>query len=89
MTTTTSSPGAPAADPGATRGALVPLLFGFFPTQVLRVAATLGIADHLAAGPRTVADLAAATGTDEAPRPDPVGEARAQHCVALAGQSGR
>lgn len=71
MTTTTSGtagtagpPTAPPADPAATRGALVPLLFGFFPTQVLHVAATLRIVDHLEDGPRSVDDLAAATGTD-------------------------
>ena len=54
------------APPGETRAALVPLLFGFFPTQVLHVGARLGIADLLAEGPRTTADLAAATGTDAA-----------------------
>ena len=47
-TTTTTDGPAPASDPGAVRGALVPLLFGFFPTQVLHVAATLRLADHLA-----------------------------------------
>jgi orsellinic acid C2-O-methyltransferase len=65
MTTTTTDEPGPVSDPGAVRGALVPLLFGFFPTQVLHVAATLQIADHLGGGPRTTADLAAATGTDE------------------------
>jgi len=65
MTTTTTDDVAPATDPGAVRGALVPLLFGFFPTQVLHVAATLQLADHLDGAPRTSADLAAATGTDE------------------------
>ena len=64
-TTTTTDGPAPASDPGAVRGALVPLLFGFFPTQVLHVAATLQLADHLHDAPRTTADLAAATGTDE------------------------
>ena len=47
-----------------------PLLFGFFPTQVLHVAATLQIADHLDGGPRTTADLAAAT--DRRTRRSPV-----------------
>ena len=65
MTTTSDAAAEPTADPGATRQALVPLLFGFFPTQVLHVAATLQIADHLAGGARTAADLAAATATDE------------------------
>jgi hypothetical protein len=64
-TTTTTDGPAPASDPGAVRGALVPLLFGFFPTQVLHVAATLQLADHLHDAPRTTADLATATGTDE------------------------
>ena len=45
------------------RRELVELLFGFFPAQVLRVAAMLGIADELARGRRTAAELAAATGT--------------------------
>ena len=69
MTTSTTHDGvAPTADldPAAVRGALVPLLFGFFPTQVLHVAARLQIADHVGAVPRTTADLAGATGTDEA-----------------------
>lgn len=65
MTTTTTDEPGRTTDPGAVRGALVPLLFGFFPTQVLHVAATLRIADHLDSGPRTTADLAATTGTDE------------------------
>ena len=45
------------------RPELVELLFGFFPARVLRVAATLGIANELARGRRTAAELAAATGT--------------------------
>jgi orsellinic acid C2-O-methyltransferase len=65
MTTTTTDERGRTTDPGAVRGALVPLLFGFFPTQVLHVAATLQIADHLDSGPRTTADLAAITDTDE------------------------
>ncbi|MGQ0717867.1 MAG: methyltransferase [Pseudonocardiales bacterium] len=48
------------------RPELVELLFGFFPAQVIQVAARLAIADHLAAGPRSTAQLAASTGTDEA-----------------------
>jgi orsellinic acid C2-O-methyltransferase len=60
MTTTTT--GEPAADP---RQVLAPLLFGFFPTQVLYVGATLGVADLLVDGPRTGAELARATGCDE------------------------
>jgi orsellinic acid C2-O-methyltransferase len=48
------------------RSELINLLFGFFPAQVLQVAAQLAIADHLAGGPRSTAQLAAATGTDEA-----------------------
>ena len=66
MTTSTEEVAAATApDPAAVRGALVPLLFGFFPTQVLHVAATLQIADHLATEPRTTADLAAVTDADE------------------------
>ncbi|MEU7799844.1 methyltransferase [Micromonospora arborensis] len=40
------------------------LIFGFMPARVIHVAAWLGIADELAAGPRTAAELAAATSTD-------------------------
>jgi hypothetical protein len=58
MSTTSTEP---AADSWAVMGQL---LFGFFPTQVLYVAATLGIADLLVGGPRSADDLAAATGTD-------------------------
>jgi hypothetical protein len=60
MTTTSTEP---AADTGPVIGQL---LFGFFPTQVLHVAATLGLADLLVDGPRTTDDLAAATSTDAA-----------------------
>jgi orsellinic acid C2-O-methyltransferase len=57
MTTTTTSP----------REAIAPLLFGFFPTQVLYVCAELGLCDILAAdGPLPAADLATRTGSDEA-----------------------
>jgi hypothetical protein len=65
MSTTTADEPGRVTDPDATRGALVPLLFGFFPTQVLHVAAKLRIADHLDGGPRNTADLATASGTDE------------------------
>jgi hypothetical protein len=41
------------------------LVDGFQVTQAIHVAATLGIPDLLAAGPRTSEDLAAATGSDE------------------------
>jgi hypothetical protein len=71
MATTTSDPTPDAAHDTAaasqaeTRGALVPMLFGFFPAQVLHVGAVLGVADHLVDGPLTTAQLAEATGTDE------------------------
>jgi orsellinic acid C2-O-methyltransferase len=66
MATTTTNPSTDTASSGAeTRAALVPLLFGFFPAQVLHVGATLGVADRLVDGPLTAAELAAATGTDE------------------------
>ena len=65
MATTTSARTTSPAAAADTRAALLPLLFGFFPAQVLHVGATLGVADHLAEGPRTVAELAGATGTDE------------------------
>lgn len=44
------------------RSALQSMLFGYFPPQVLYVATHLGLADQLAAGPRTAAELASATG---------------------------
>ncbi len=59
MTTTTREP---TADP---RPVIGQLLFGFFPTQVLHVAAVLGIADLLVDGPRSTAQLADDTGSDE------------------------
>jgi hypothetical protein len=70
MATTTSDrttpvPAPDVPDGAETRAALLPLLFGFFPAQVLHVGATLGVVDHLAAGPRTSAELAAATRSDE------------------------
>ena len=46
----------------ASPAALVELVQAFRVSQALHVAATLGVADLLAAGPRTAADLAGATG---------------------------
>jgi SAM-dependent methyltransferase len=46
------------------RARLLEIGFGFAAAQSLSVAAELGIADHLAAGPLSVEALAAATGTD-------------------------
>ncbi|HEX6421930.1 MAG TPA: methyltransferase [Acidimicrobiales bacterium] len=66
MATTTSPPATGTASPADTRAALVPLLFGFFPTQVLHAGAALGVVDHLAGGPLTTARLAESTGTHEA-----------------------
>ncbi len=65
MATTTSDRTTGPASAADTRAALLPLLFGFFPAQVLHVGATLGVADHLTEGPRTVTELASATGADE------------------------
>jgi hypothetical protein len=42
---------------------MLTMSFGGITAQAVGVAAQLGIVDHLAAGPRTAADLAAATGT--------------------------
>lgn len=50
------------APPGAR--ALDALLFGYRLTQLVHVAAKLGVADHLAEGPRTAAELAAKVGAD-------------------------
>jgi hypothetical protein len=43
---------------------VVRLMDGYIQTQLLYVAARLGLADLLASGPRSTADLAAAAGTD-------------------------
>lgn len=48
----------------ANRDRLIGMLFGFFPAQVLQTVAQLDVAEHLAAGPLPVADLATRTGTD-------------------------
>ncbi|WP_211323377.1 methyltransferase [Amycolatopsis palatopharyngis] len=42
---------------------LMRMITGFYPSRAIYLAADLGLADLLAAGPRTAADLAAATGT--------------------------
>jgi hypothetical protein len=55
--------------PAAERARLAELVFGFFPAQLIQTLARLGVPDALGDGPRTVADLAAATGT----HPDPLG----------------
>lgn len=39
------------------------VVYGFMPAQILHVGARLGIADELAGGPRSLTDLAEATGT--------------------------
>lgn len=56
------SPNAPEEQPAA---ALTRLVNGYQVSQAIHVAATLGIADLLREGSRSVADLAAATGTHE------------------------
>lgn len=48
------------------RSALLSMLFGYFPPQVLHVATRLGLADQLAEGPRPPAELAMATGCEPA-----------------------
>jgi hypothetical protein len=45
------------------RSDLLHLILGFQVSQAIHVVATLGLADHLASGPRTSGELAAATGT--------------------------
>ncbi|HEX8355312.1 MAG TPA: hypothetical protein VF611_20570, partial [Pyrinomonadaceae bacterium] len=57
-------PAAPAQD-APPEAVLTQMAFGALLTQALYVAARLGVADLLAAGPRPVAELAAATGTHE------------------------
>src|SRR3954453_20043611 len=39
------------------------MITGYWTSQMVHVAAKLGLADHLAGGPRTADELAAATGT--------------------------
>jgi hypothetical protein len=48
-----------------TRALMSQLVMGFVPAQAIAVAAELGVADHLANGPRTAGELAALTGSDE------------------------
>jgi hypothetical protein len=57
--------GAPGAQPAPPEAVLTQMAFGALLTQALYVAAKLGVADLLAAGPRPVEELAAATGTHE------------------------
>ena len=44
---------------------LLDLITGYWVSQAIHAAAKLGIADLLGDGPRAVADLARATGSDE------------------------
>lgn len=44
---------------------LLEMIGGYAPTQIIRAAAELGIADQLAAGPKTIPALAIACGADE------------------------
>ncbi|HEV3013179.1 MAG TPA: methyltransferase dimerization domain-containing protein, partial [Actinomycetota bacterium] len=66
MNTPAPDPGAaPASDPGvAARVRAGRLLDGFLTTQLLYVAAKLGVADVLADGPRTGAEVAGVVGAD-------------------------
>ena len=50
--------------PDVTRAALMEMVSGLYRTQMLYVMARLGIADRVAAGPRSAAELAAETGAD-------------------------
>ena len=60
--TTATTPQSPEAPPEAQ---LMQLTMGGFVSQAVYVAAKLGIADLVAGGPKTTAELASATGTDE------------------------
>jgi predicted O-methyltransferase YrrM len=51
-------------DPAAAQRELARLMDGYLTTQLLYVAARLGVADALAGGPRTGAEVAAAVGAD-------------------------
>ncbi|MBI1919610.1 MAG: hypothetical protein HYS23_00870 [Geobacter sp.] len=44
---------------------LLEMIGGYAPTQIVRAAAELGIADHLVAGPKSVPELAVVCGADE------------------------
>ncbi|MFC5994065.1 methyltransferase [Pseudonocardia hispaniensis] len=52
-----------AAHRAGDRGRVVHLLFGFFPAQVIHAIAQLEVAEHLAAGPLPLDELARRTGT--------------------------
>jgi len=56
--------GEPPTPPGALERQLTQMLVGFWMSQAIGVAAELAIADRLAAGPRSVDDLAAESGVD-------------------------
>src|SRR5829696_4853781 len=60
----TAPAGVPAQGPPP-EAVLTQMAFGALLTQALYVAAKLGVADLLAAGPRPVSELAEATGTHE------------------------
>lgn len=53
----------PSMTDAETAGRLTQMITGYWPAQAIYVAAKLGIADQLKNGPRSVDDLAAATGT--------------------------
>ncbi len=63
--TAANEPGEPTADERAAAAALLQMIWGIHISRALYAAAELGIADHLASGPMTARELAAATGTHE------------------------
>src|SRR5580658_7170881 len=61
-----SSAAEPTGEERAAAAALLQLIWGLHISRAVYLAAELGVADLLAAGPRPAAALARATGTDEA-----------------------
>jgi hypothetical protein len=64
MTTSTESSALPHTPSAAPPMQMMEMLYGALATQLISVAAEFGIADLLADGPRSAADLAASTGAD-------------------------
>jgi hypothetical protein len=74
-----TGPAAPSPDP-APAWQLLRLLDGFVTTQLLYVAAKLGIAGVLADGPRSGDEVAEAVGVDPTPSPACCGVSRWRTC---------
>ncbi|MEU6204142.1 methyltransferase [Micromonospora musae] len=60
----TNDPGTESAPSAGAYEAVLEMVNGFWVAQIVRTAADLSLAEHLAAGPRTAADIAAVEGAD-------------------------